>query len=222
MTDWWSVQPQNTDGVTITENPPSIPATAPPDPPRREEPDTREDAAEPTAARSKVAKIMGGVAGVVIMGVLAVNGLSGETEVPSTQPGTAATPQDFDRQEVSLPAAGGGPVEAHQEASAPPALKSVTLTSEPAGLGAIGAVMKVAIHNATDRPLTVLASLIEGDGHSAVVGEGTLAPGSRIVQPGSTVEGTVEFSTENVPHQIALLDLSANVVATSTENRGAE
>jgi hypothetical protein len=60
--------------------------------------------------------------------------------------------------------------------------------------------------------------MVKGDGHSAIVGEGTLAPGSRTVQPGETVTGTVEFSTAAAPHQVALLDLSGNVVAASDES----
>ncbi|MCP9209680.1 hypothetical protein [Streptomyces cucumeris] len=75
-------------------------------------------------------------------------------------------------------------------------------------------VMKVKIHNGSDEALTVLATLIKGDGRSAIAGEGTLAPGARGVEPGETVEGTVEFSSGVAPRQIVLLDLSGDVVAT--------
>ncbi|MFE0472467.1 hypothetical protein ACFW2V_12720 [Streptomyces sp. NPDC058947] len=73
------------------------------------------------------------------------------------------------------------------------------------------------IRNNTDEPFTALATLVQGDGRPAVVGEGTLAPGARVVNPGETVEGTVEFSVGVTPRQVTLWDLSGNLVAASGE-----
>jgi hypothetical protein len=91
------------------------------------------------------------------------------------------------------------------------------LSAAPVGKGQVGVVMKVTIRNSTDEQVTVLATMVKGDGRPAIVGEGTLAPGLRTIEPGEVVEGTVEFSTNTAPHQVALLDLSGDLVAASDE-----
>jgi hypothetical protein len=79
--------------------------------------------------------------------------------------------------------------------------------------------MKISIRNNTDKPVTVMNSIIKGDGKSSIVGLGTLAPNkSRTVQPNEEVEGTVEFATDTPPQQVALCDLWGNVVAVSAGN----
>lgn len=96
-----------------------------------------------------------------------------------------------------------------------PSARGITLEVHPSGKGRVGAIVDVTIHNNTDRSLTVLATLMKGDGRPAVVGEGTLAPGSRAVEPGETVEGTLEFASTKAPSQVALFDLSGNLLAAS-------
>ena len=49
-------------------------------------------------------------------------------------------------------------------------VEPVTLTIEPQGKGRVGAVMEVAIVNNSDEPITLMASLILGDGRTAIVG----------------------------------------------------
>lgn len=75
--------------------------------------------------------------------------------------------------------------------------------------------MEVTITNSTEEAMVVMSSMVKGDGRSAVIGEGTLAPGSRRIEPGETATGTVEFAAKKAPIQIALMDLSGNVVAAS-------
>src|SRR5690606_8765651 len=84
--------------------------------------------------------------------------------------------------------------------------KTVTLSATPAGVGQVGAIVKVTITNNTDSAVIIMPSMVKGDGRAAVVGEGTLAPGSREVQPGETVTGTVEFASQKAPGQAVLVD----------------
>jgi hypothetical protein len=93
--------------------------------------------------------------------------------------------------------------------------KVATITATSSGKGQIGAVVEVSIHNGTDDTLTVMPSLVKGDGRPAVIGEGTLAPGILRIEPGATGRGTVEFASGKAPSQIALVDLAGNVVAAS-------
>lgn len=94
--------------------------------------------------------------------------------------------------------------------------EAVLLTAVPAGQGDTGALVKVTISNNTESTITVMSSMMQGDGRSAMVGEGTLAPGSRRIDPGETAEGTVEFVTKKPPQQIVLTDLSGGIVASSS------
>jgi hypothetical protein len=89
----------------------------------------------------------------------------------------------------------------------------VTLSATPSGSGSVGAIVKLTVVNNTDEAVVVMSSMVKGDGRPAVIGEGTLAPGSRRVEPGETA--TVEFATKKAPAQVALVDLSGNVVAAS-------
>jgi hypothetical protein len=91
----------------------------------------------------------------------------------------------------------------------------VTLTAVPAGRGEVGVLVEVTIRNDTEDAMTIMPSMMKGDGNSAMVGEGTLAPGSRRIEPGETVAGTIEFAAGEAPAQIVLTDLSGNVVAAS-------
>lgn len=232
-TDWWSVKSADDseypapapvpDGIP---EPPAPPVTPPAPEPKEPEKPEREEGA-PRSSRSKAVKVVGGAAGAIIAGILVLNAIPGGGGSGDGKPVTSASARQGGG---DLPAAGGGPKDvlpatdgssqsqAQQDSPASAAPKVVTLTAKPFGKGRVGAVMKVTIHNGTDETVTVLATMMKGDGRPAVVGEGTLAPGSRTLQPGQTATGTVEFSTAVAPHQVALLDLSGNVMAASSES----
>ena len=134
--------------------------------------------------------------------------------MPDSQP---STPQDVAApQGEYLPPAGNGPAEApvtETPETSPP--KVATLGFSPSGSGRVGAVVRVRISNDTDERLTLIANLVRGDDRPGIVGEGTLAPGAKVIEPGQTVEGTVEFAVGKPPQQVVLVDLSGNVVAAS-------
>jgi hypothetical protein len=132
--------------------------------------------------------------------------------------GSATAPQGpTASQGEDLPPTGAGP----SEAAATPqgnvtesaSSKVVTLTSSPSGTGRIGAVVRVRIHNGTDGRITLLPNLLRGDDRPGIVGEGTLAPGAKVIEPGGTVEGTVEFAVGEQPEQVILTDLNGSIVA---------
>jgi len=151
-----------------------------------------------------------GAAGAAAVGVLVF------TMMPDDQTGSAAPPAAS--QEGFLPAAGGGPSEATQDASGSPVVqapKVVTVTALPDGSGSVGALVRLTIHNGTDEAVVVMSSMVKGDGRPAVIGEGTLAPSSRRIEPGETASGTVEFASKKAPAQVLLMDFSGNVVASS-------
>src|SRR5690606_2804349 len=219
-TDWWSTQTANTTEMPKREDiPPAPQPVPPPSPAPTPEPATA--AEEPSSsARGKAVKVMSGVAGALIIGALALSATSGGGEGGQDSSVTASAesgdlpPAGGGVESSDLPAAGAGPDSPPQQADAPEQTSGgVTLGVDPSGRGRIGAVVNVTISNETGKPLMVMATLVQGDGRPAVVGEGTLAPGSRTVQPGETVSGTVEFAANAAPRQVALLDLSGNVVA---------
>jgi hypothetical protein len=132
--------------------------------------------------------------------------------------GSAAVPQGPTvSQGGDLPPAGAGPAEApaapQGRVSESTDGKVVTLTSSPSGTGRIGAVVRVRIHNGTDGRITLLPNLLRGDDRPGIVGEGTLAPGAKVIEPGGTVEGTVEFAVGEQPEQVILTDLNGSIVA---------
>jgi hypothetical protein len=230
-TDWWSTQPATGEGIKESIAPPiaALPQPSqPPVNPTREEPDSdKPDAPTSGNSRGRVVKVVGGVAGAVIVGSLFLNAATDGSEQEGKSPATTSTSQSADLPPAGggvsgedLPAAGEGPAQSPSRATPPPGqptAKVVTLSATPAGKGQVGVVMKVTIRNSTDEQVTVLATMVKGDGRPAIVGEGTLAPGLRAIEPGEVVEGTVEFSTKTAPHQVALLDLSGDLVAVSDE-----
>lgn len=237
MTDWWSTSPvrsgeegdpqewriqANRDAERITRSGENL----------SEEPDDwgygtdgrivdtrevqpQEEAAEPKPDRRR--KLILGAAGAAVVGVIAFAAVPhGDSGTPAGSSAPSAASQDG-----FLPAAGGGPSEGAQDrteastAPAKPKPKTVLLSATPDGSGRVGAVVKVTIVNNTDETVVVMSSMVKGDGRPAVIGEGTLAPGSRRVEPGETVSGTVEFAVKKAPSQIALMDVGGNVVAAS-------
>lgn len=117
-----------------------------------------------------------------------------------------------------MPPAGSGPTELPQDAGTTlvaPSPRVVTLSAESSGKGRVGIVVKVSIYNGTEDRVTLLANFVKGDGRPALVGEGTLAPSSRVIEPGQTVEGTVEFAMGTMPQQVILVGLSGEIVAAS-------
>lgn len=159
-----------------------------------------------------------GAAGAAVAGILVFAMMpDGSPEVPT---GAASSPEV--QQGDSLPAAGGGPAEGAQdreETNAAPASKAppktVVLSASHEGYGQVGAIVKVTITNNTENAIIVMSSMVKGDGRPAVLGEGTLAPGSRSIEPGETATGTIEFATKKPPAQIILMDIGGNVVAAS-------
>lgn len=221
-TDWWSVKPVGAGERLENDAPPQGPGPQPipasPAPP----PETTFEEERPASggSRSKAVKVVGGIAGAVVAGSLLLSTVGGDDGKNEKPPASAPVESGLD-----LPAAGGGvdgeesPQGQGQATDTPETVapKKVTLTSTPAGKGRVGAIVKLTIRNGTDEPFTALATLIQGDGRPAVVGEGTLAPRARIVNPGETIEGTVEFAVGAAPRQVALWDLSGNLVAASNE-----
>lgn len=219
MTDWWNTEPrQSAEGHTAV--PVAIgwdPEPEPAAPVRSEEPSAPEESGEKKPDRRK--GILLGAAGAAVAGILVFAvmpdggaGASAGTTGPSVVSG----------QDGGLPAAGGGPggaaggtPEESPTRTSVQKPKMVTLSATPAGVGQIGAIVKVTVTNNTDSAVIIMPSMVKGDGRAAVVGEGTLAPGSREVQPGETVTGTVEFASQKTPGQIALMDLGGDVVAAS-------
>jgi hypothetical protein len=204
---------------------PPEPASAPSAPP--EPVHEADEEASSKRARGMAVKVMGGVVGAMAVGALIFNASSGGGEqnpstVASAEQGEELPPAGGAIQDGDLPAAGGGPQSPRQEEgpvrqTQQPVHHGVTLSASPHGKGSVGAVVKISVRNDTEKPLTLMATLVRGDGRSGIVGEGTLAPGSRVVEPGGTAEGTVEFSAATAPHQVALVDLSGNIVALSAD-----
>lgn len=214
-TEWWDTH--SAEVAPPVTRAPIVPNDPPPEPVNAEEPSSVPAEGQ---GRKRAVQVVGGIAGVIVIGVLALGSM------PDGDKGKAAASASVSAGPVEdLPAAGalpqgGRPAGGRQTQGTQPAgpaaiEQTVQLTATPSGKGRVGAIMKISISNGTDEPLTVLASLVKGDGRSAVVGEGTLAPGSRIIQPGETAEGTVEFSAARAPHQVSLFDLSGNLVAAS-------
>lgn len=211
---WWT-KPENASHFTSGDAPvrraPEV---------KKPEPVQEEDSKPPPEKETDRRKtLIVGAVGAVLAGLVIFTVMpDGDT---ARNPGPVASelnPEDFPPpageapQEAAgeVPLTGEGPAEA-----AAPVERSVRLTTSPAGRGDTGALVKVTIQNDTESTVTVMSSLLQGDGRSAMVGEGTLAPGSRRIDPGETVQGTVEFVTSKPPTQIVLTDLSGEVVASS-------
>lgn len=242
MTDWWSTAPSRTEGESdpqewrkqadrdmeriarsgenLAEEPDDwgrdergpLASLHPEPAPATPEPD-------PTSPRPDRRKsLLLGAAGAAVAGVLVFAMMpDGSSGVPTGTTASSEAPQGG-----FLPAAGGGPAEGAQDreeagvapaSKAPP--KTVVLSATPEGSGQVGAIVEVTITNNTENAIIVMSSMVKGDGRPAVLGEGTLAPGSRSIDPGETATGTIEFATKKPPTQIVLMDIGGNVVAAS-------
>lgn len=217
MTDWWNTEPrQSAEGHTAV--PVAIgwdPEPEPTAPVRSEEPSAPEEPGGEKPDRRK--GILLGAAGAAVAGILVFAAMP---DGGAGAPAGATGPSVASSRDGDLPAAGGGPGGAEggtpeesptQGSARKP--KTVTLSAIPAGVGQVGAIVKVTITNNTDSAVIIMPSMVKGDGRAAVVGEGTLAPGSREVQPGETATGTVEFASRKAPGQVVLVDLGGDVVA---------
>jgi hypothetical protein len=211
MTDWWNTDREEPRGESVRVEPkPEWRPESEPAAPAAPEPEAMTVATPPDRRK----KLLLGAAGAAVAGTILFSAVPHGGSDPTALPGASATAA----QSGDLPAAGGGPGEpssAPQPSATPVAAKVVTMTVAPSGTGRVGAVVKVTIHNGTDDAITVMSSMMKGDDRSAVLGEGTLAPGARAVQPGETVTGTVEFATKEPPAQVILFDIGGNVVAAS-------
>jgi len=219
MTDWWSTSPTGSGGEAERRperaagwDPEPLPLP-PPAPPVAPKPEPEPQA--PPEAKDRKKGILLGAAGAAVVGILVFAAMpDGGSSTPQGSSPTAS-------QEGFLPAAGGGPSEAQKETPSPqettqePKPKVVTLTARESGKGRVGVIVDVRIQNDTDDAITLLANFVKGDGRPALVGEGTLAPGSRVIEPGQTAEGTVEFAVGQMPNQVILVDLSGSIVAAS-------
>lgn len=206
MTNWWEVDPMSHEGETAHPEPDrNLEPIAPARPEPAEE--VTSDAAPPDRRRG----LLLGAAGAAIVGAVLFVSLPHDGSSPASLPVTPTTAS----QGSDLPAAGGQQSPEAQSASTAPVPKVVTMVLEPAGTGRVGAVMKVAIHNGTDSAIVVLPSMMKGDDRPALLGEGTLAPNAREVEPGKTAIGTVEFAAKKPPAQVVLFDTGGNVVAAS-------
>lgn len=207
MTDWWSTASTESRGepvFPVREHAEEVPAARPP------EPET-EDAKAPSPRRGRGKSLAVGAVGAALAGVVLFSVVLG-----GGGDGKAVSDQQAPSQGAYLPPAGDMPSEAAQEpGEAPRSPQAVTLHASPSGSGSVGAVVEVTIINGTEGTVLVMSSMVKGDGQSAIIGEGTLAPGSREVGPGEAVTGTVEFAAEKPPAQIALMDIGGNVVAAS-------
>lgn len=218
MTDWWNTSVPKREGgpdplePAIGWDPQPIPPT-PSLPPEIPVPQAEPEQQKPDRRKS----ILVGAAGAAVAGILVFTVMPHGSDSPASSSSASPTASV----EGFLPAAGGGPSEGAKDrkeaSSASPVEKpkTVILTAVPSGSGTVGAIVKVTVVNNTDETVVVMSSMVKGDGRSAVIGEGTLAPGSRRVEPGETATGTVEFATKKAPGQVALVDLGGNVVAAS-------
>lgn len=174
----------------------------------------QEPGPEPQQKPDRRKTLILGAAGAAIVGALVFTMMpDGSAKAPggSVAP-SSATEEGF------LPAAGSGPSEAVQGDIGTPTSRApgvVTMTAVPDGTGSAGAIVKLTIRNGTDETVVVMSSMVKGDSRPAVIGEGTLAPGSRRIEPGETATGTVEFAAKKAPSQVILTDLGGNVVAAS-------
>lgn len=207
MTDWWSTASAESRGepsFPVREHVEEVPAVRPPEP-------EAESAKAPGPRRGRGKSLAVGAVGAALAGVVlfsVVPGGEGDEK--------AASGQQAPSQGAYLPPAGDMPSEAAQEpGGVPRSPQVVTLHASPSGSGSVGAVVEVTITNGTEGNVLVMSSMVKGDGQSAIIGEGTLAPGSREVGPGETVTGTVEFAAKKSPAQIVLMDIGGNVVAAS-------
>lgn len=218
MTDWWS-----------TSAPGDREESARPEPAVGWNPEPVRPPVAPVSTSSVLAEepepqkpdrrkgILLSAAGAAAVGILVFTTIPHGGDSPADTPGASSSAS----QEGFLPPAGGGPAEGATDraegSSAPPARKpkEVVLAATPEGSGQVGAVVKITITNNTDEAVVVMSSMVKGDGRPAVIGEGTLAPGSRRIEPGEIATGTVEFATKRAPVQIALMDIGGNVVASS-------
>lgn len=215
--DWWSVSPPRSGRSEDPEPAPVVTWDLEPEPPVRpvHDPQPAPEAA-PEQKPDRRRSLFLGAAGAVAVGILVFTVIPHDGTKPTADPGPSVTAS---REELP-PAAGGGPQEgASDRAEAPGGRaakpKTVTLLATPSGSGRVGAVVKVVIMNNTDEAIVVMSSMLKGDNRPAVIGEGTLAPGSRRVEPGETARGTVEFAVSRAPSQIVLMDIGGNVVAAS-------
>lgn len=207
MTDWWREEndPQDAPlaqapGWTAEE-----PVTAEP---QQELP---VDPVEVPRSRKKGA-VIAAVAVVAVAGGFWLTSSDGEprptAEAPAVQPGEL------------FPAAGGGPTEAASvdaERGVPSAVavEGVALRKGDGKAGRTGVLVELTVTNRTNRPLILSANLFVGDGRTGMVGEGTLAPGSRTVPPGGEAKGTVEFAGLKSVTQIVLSDFQGLILATA-------
>lgn len=207
MTDWWSTAGAEPQGERITPQRKrfeEVPVTQP-------VPQEEEEAVARTPRSRRGKSLALGAAGVALAGAALFMAMPDGGDA-----GKAVSGQQAPSQGEYLPPAGDVPTEAAQEpgsaSQAPQVVTVEVLSSKP---GPIGVVVELAITNGTGEAMVVMSSMVKGDGQSAVIGEGTLAPGSREVVPGGTVTGTVEFAAKKQPAQVVLLDFSGNVVAVS-------
>lgn len=226
-TDWWSVRPSNSgpsdpelsDLEPLGPVEPERPSVPPLQAPRVTSGERDPDQPEPeNRARNKAVKVMGSVAVAIIAGILTVNAVSGDDKGDEGKQASASAPAE---QGGALPAAGAGPTDlpaagngpAQEETAAAPVGKVTLIVKSSGKADQIGSFVEMVIRNDTGKPVTLLGSLFRGDGHQALVGEGTLISGSRVLQPGESADGTVEFLSNTVPHQVALLNEAGGVVA---------
>lgn len=211
MTDWWRQDTPDADGERPAE-PRLDPEPIPPAPLTPPAPPVAEAAAG--QKRSRKGLIITAVAAVAVAGTL-------WAVAPDSPAEPKAGPQETGQPQELFPAAGGGP----QEASSVDAREGVTadekapgrieMTRRDAGTGRTGILVELTIRNGTDKQVTVTANLFMADGRTGMVGEGTLAPGSRIIPPGSEVTGTVEFAGRQKAAQVVLADFEGLVLATA-------
>lgn len=205
MTDWWRQDTPDAESERPAE-PWHDPEPMPPAPPVAE--------AAAGKKRSRKGLVITAVAAVAVAGTLWAVAPDSPVE-PKAGPQEAGQPQEL------FPAAGGGP----QEAASVDAREGVTadekapgrieMTRRNAGTGRTGILVELTVRNGTDKPVTVTANLFMADGRTGMVGEGTLAPGSRIIPPGGEVTGTVEFAGRQKAAQVVLADFEGLVLATA-------
>lgn len=214
---WW--QREKSDDVMWGEPIPARTDSAmPPGSPENPDPPPatpRGHVAERVSGKKRVLRVSTGVATVALVGAILVNATTSDGETSrAPKPGSSAQEVlPISEKGDLFPAAGGDRDSREPIKPDLPVMTGVALFSKVVGSGQTGVLIEMTIENNTDATIMLMSSMFKADGRSGMVGEGTLAPGSRTLGTGEVVTGTVEFAADGLPAQIVLLAIDGRAIA---------